>query len=154
MSGDPLTPLFPFGWGMSYTNFSVSGAALTPGGDGAVVGADAELTVSGTLASAGPAGKMSLLLYYSQNAPTKWARFGTQLFAFGKFDVPANSKGTPFSFSARVRDMDAYDPDTADYEVFSGAYTVTLGTCATCPALAKWTVNVNGTYTWAWDYTV
>lgn len=153
-SGDPATALFPFAWGMAYTNYTVTGAALTPGGDGAVVDADATLTVTGRIASAGPAGKVSLLLYYSQNAPTKWARFGTQLFAFGKFDVPADSAGTPFSFSARVRDMDAYEPATGDYEVFTGAYSVTLGTCATCPALAQWTVNVNGTYTWIWDYTV
>ena len=61
----------------------------------------------------------------------------------------------PFSLSAKVRDLDAFEPDVFDYVVYSGEYTVTLALTADFaqPPLAKFTLQVNGTYTWERDFT-
>lgn len=148
---EPASPLFPFGHGLSYSTFTVSGASISP--SSGVLAASDNFTVSGFVSSHGPAGSISLLVYFSQNAPTKWARFGTQLMCFTKVHVPANSPGTPFTVACRVRDMEAYEPATGDYEVMTGQYTIKLGTDARSPALGQWTVSVQGTYEWVWDFT-
>lgn len=148
---EPASPLFPFGHGLSYSKFSITSTSINP--STGVLGANDTFTVSGSVSSQGPAGKISLLVYFSQDAPTKWARFHTQLMCFTKVSVPANSAGTPFSVSCRVKDMEAYEPDTGDYEVMTGQYTIQLGTDMQSPALGQWTINVQGTYEWAWDFT-
>ena len=150
---EPSTPLYYFGHGLSYSNFTVSGVALAPPPSGGAYTPADTLTFTGTIASAGPAGKLSLLAFYSQDAPTKWARFQQQLCGFGKWDVPADSPGVPFTLTARVADLDAYEPATGDYEVMTGNYTVKIATDASGPAVATFTFAVAGTYTWIWDFT-
>ena len=131
---------------------TVHDASLAPkAGGGAFVVTDV-LSVSGTLSSTGPAGALSLLLFCSQNAPTKWARFGPQLCGFSKFALPANAAAVPFALSARVRDLEAYEPTTAAFEVYTGSYTVSLATDAGSNPLASWTVEVTGSYEWTWDF--
>jgi beta-glucosidase-like glycosyl hydrolase len=151
---DPISPLFPFGWGLSYSNFSFSNVQLSFNPSTTTLQADDSFNVSGLISSVGPAGKISLLIYFSQNAPTKWTRYINQLCAFGKFSLPADASNVPFSIAVKVRDFEAYEPDTKDYEVQTGIYTVSLKTDVQSPAIASFTnVNVNGTYTWVWDYT-
>jgi hypothetical protein len=90
---------------------------------------------------------------YFQNAPTKSARFSSALCGFGKFDVPANSAGVPFSFSVSVSDFDGYEPAVSDFVVYTGSYTISLATDAASKPIKSWSINVNGTYTWTWDFT-
>ena len=152
---EPATPMFPFGYGLSYSKISVAGATLN-GGSGGPLGYNDTFIVSGTVATAAgdPAARVSLLVFYSQNAPTKWVRYSQQLTGFGKFDVPANGGvGAPFSIPVRVRDFDAYEPEVEDFVVYTGTYTVTLGFSAT-ETIASWQVAVNGTYSWTWDFAV
>ena len=86
--------------------------------------------------------------------------------------VPSGGAPAPFSLIVRVRDWDAFDPDTGDFEVFSGNYTLVLATDATAAAdegampaetqllagraeaaIATFHVRVSGTYNWTWDFT-
>ena len=151
---EPATPLFRFGHGLSYSRFVVSGVTAAPDPAGTRFTPADALTISGRVAVApgSPAGKLSLLAFYSLAAPTKWTRVATALCGFTKVDVPA-SGDAPFALVVRVRDFDAFEPATGDYEVQSGSYTVTLqaGDAASAP-LASFVLMVNGSYTWAWDF--
>jgi hypothetical protein len=88
----------------------------------------------------------------TQNAPTKASRFSSALCGFGKFDIPANSAGTPFSFPVSVADFEGYEPDVSDFVVYTGQYTLSLTTDAVTAPIQRWTLNVTGTYTWTWDF--
>ena len=81
------------------------------------------------------------------------ARFASALCGFGKFDVPANSTGTPFSFTVAVSSFEGYEPAVEDFVVYTGEYIVTLATDAAAPSVGNWPIQVNGSYTWVWDFT-
>ena len=153
---EPSTPAFFFGHGLSYgSGFAVSGVACAA--CATLLQATDSITITGTVATkspSDPAARLSLLLFYSQEAPTKYTRFGQQLFGFTKVSVPAGGVGTTFSLSAKVRDLDAFEPDVFDYVVYTGTYIVKLVLTAefSQPALAQFTLNVNGTYTWERDF--
>lgn len=151
---EPASPLFPFGHGLSYSTFAVSGVTISPDPASTTFTPTDTFTVSGTVsATAGPAGRLSLLLFFSQNAPTKWVRYGKQLVGFGKVSVPASGAGSAaFNITARIADFDAYEPATGDYEVMGGSYSVQLATDAAAAPIASWTLAVNGSYSWTWDF--
>jgi beta-glucosidase len=159
---EPSTPLFYFGHSLSYASgFTVTGAACAPPPATTLFQAGDSFTISGQVAAAGaadPASRLSLLLFFSQEAPTKYTRFGTQLMGFTKVTVPAGGAGSaPFALVAKVRDLDAFEPDIFDFVVYSGSYKLTLAFSASPEDLAKplasFTINVNGTYTWSRDFT-
>ena len=172
---EPATPLFYFGHGLSYSNFTITGVAISP--SSGAVGPDDVLTITGTAAvvGAGPSGDLTLHAYYAQDAPTKYSRFTKALCGFTRVTVPAGGGHAPFSITIAVRDLDAFEPDTGDYEVYTGTYTITVATDAGVadaglaaapsahvvtelthgmgPPIATFKVAVNGTYTWTWDFT-
>ena len=161
---EPSTPMFWFGHGLSYASgFAVSGAALSPDPASTVFNADDSFTVAGvvaTRAAADPASRLSLLLFFSQGSETKWTRFSHQLMAFTKVSVPGGAAaGAPFTITGKIRDLDAYEPAVGDYVVVTGSYFVTLAYSAedvmvgSNKFIAQWEIRVNGTYTWAWDFT-
>ena len=112
------------------------------------------LTIEGSVSVApgSPAGKLSLLAFYDVAQPTKWTRFATKLCGFTKIDVPATGSA-PFALAVRVADLDAFEPDTGDYEVTSGFYTINLvvGDAASAP-VASFGITVNGSYTFSWNF--
>jgi beta-glucosidase-like glycosyl hydrolase len=159
---EPSTPLFYFGHGLSYTSgFVVSGVSCSPAPATTLFQAADSFTISGSVAAAGgadPSSRLSLLLFFSQVAPTKYTRFDHQLMGFVKVSVPPGRDGAaPFSLVAKVRDFDAFEPDVFDYVVYSGTYKIVLAYSA-APAdldtpLFSATISVNGTYAWARDFT-
>ena len=159
---EPATPLFYFGHSLSYASgFVVLGAACVPPPATTLFQAGDSFTISGTVSVASPsdpATRLSLLLFYSQSAPTKYTRFDQALLGFSKVSVPAGGAGgVAFAIEAKVRDLDAFEPDVFDYVVYTGSYRLTLALSAAPEDLAKplasFTINVNGTYSWARDYT-
>ena len=150
---EPATPLFHFGHGLSYSTFVVTNVTSSPDAHTRVFSADDTLTIQGRAAVApgSPAGKLSLLAFYSVAEPTKWARFATKLCGFTKVDVPEVG-GVAFAIQVRVADLDAFEPDTGDYEVTSGFYTINLQTDAASKPLASFGITVNGTYSWTWNF--
>jgi len=130
--------------------------AVTPNPATAVLQASDSLTIEGTVStSAGdPPGSFSLLAYFEQASEAKWTRFGAQLCGFTKVAVGGGGASAPFALTLRVRDFEAFEPSTGDYEVMTGTYRVMLGTSAdTAGKMGSFEVRVNGTYAWAWDFT-
>jgi beta-glucosidase-like glycosyl hydrolase len=149
---EPATPLFPFGFGLSYAAVTVGAVTISPDPTTYIFQPGDVYTISGTVSSKGPDTRYTLLAFFSQKAPTKWARFGTALCAFTKIDVPANSASVPFTIVGRIADFDGFEPTTGDYEVFTGTYTVNLMETAAGPTHASFELLVNGTYNWSWDF--
>lgn len=61
---EPTSPLFPFGFGLSYNVPTITSAALDAGPG--PLGADSIVNVTGVLSNAGPAGEVVLQVYYNQ----------------------------------------------------------------------------------------
>jgi beta-glucosidase len=131
---EPATPLFAFGSGLSYNEASIASAALAPAG---AVAPDAILTVSGTLANAGPAGAAVVQVYFSQDAPTKEVRYASQLAGFAKIALPADAAAVPFNVTVQVADMAAWDTEARNYVVYQGTYTLRLALNGVADAAAS-----------------
>lgn len=61
---EPSSPLFPFGFGLGYNTPTITSAAVqAPPGP---LGADSVVNVTGVVSNAGPAGAVTLQVYFSQ----------------------------------------------------------------------------------------
>lgn len=149
---EPAKPLFYFGHGLTYSTFIVSDVSLQ--GSENVFGLNDTFQITGSVSVKGgdSAGGISLLLFFSQDAPTKWTRYATKLFGFTKVFVPT-SEAANFTLSAKVRDLDAFEPDVFDYVVHTGSYTLKLyaGSLQDAP-INQWKVQVSGNYEWSWNF--
>ena len=146
---EPATPLFYFGHGLAYANYAIAAKAVTPDPASTTFAAGDSFTVSGTVKTGAgePGGRVSILLFFSPSSATKWTRFGPQLFAFTKVTCTAGGAETPWAIDAKVRDLEAFEPDTGDFEVTSGTYSVLVGTSVNKLTRVA-VVNVSGTYEW------
>ena len=149
---EPAKPLFYFGHGLTYSTFIVSDVSLQ--GSENVFGLNDTFQITGSVSVKGgdSAGGISLLLFFSQDAPTKWTRYATKLFGFTKVFV-STSEAANFTLSAKVRDLDAFEPDVFDYVVHTGSYTLKLyaGSLQDAP-INQWKVQVSGNYEWSWNF--
>lgn len=116
------TPLVPFGWGLSYSNYSISDVQFPSG----KLEANATFQVELTAKSEGPAGKVVVQVYYSPTI-TKRVRFGTMLLGWTKVAVPENGKVKGVKIQLRVADMEAWDSEQGRYVVESGDYNIKVG---------------------------
>ena len=144
--------MFYFGHGLSYSTFSVSDIALQNSASVFGVNDTFQITGNVSIKSGATSGSTSLLLYFSQDAPTKWTRYATQLFGFTKVKVSSGTS-TNFTLIAKVRDLDAFEPDVFDYVVQTGYYTLKLyiGSIEQAP-ISQWKVQVSGNYNWVWNF--
>jgi beta-glucosidase len=133
-----IAPLFPFGYGLSYTTFSMTN--LSVGARDAAGNFTATATVTNTGAKAGAEVAQ---LYVSQPAangsPPK------QLKGFQKVTL-APGASTTVSFPLTNRDLAHYDTTSSAWIANSGAYTIRVGDSSTNLPLTG-TVNVTSTVT-------
>jgi beta-glucosidase len=116
-------PLFPFGYGLSYEHFAVSGvhAAYDPHG----VDVSVVATVTNTSSRSGPA---TLELYLV--SPPAAQEPPKQLKGYSNVDLaPGQSKLVRFRLSAST--LAYYDPNSSQFTVAPGRYTVLVGTSST-----------------------
>ena len=115
-----VEPCYPFGYGLSYTNFSVFGAGVSI--DGTTVKLDAAVTNIG----ANYSGKEVVQAYLSAPAGKLHKEFQS-LVAFAKTKelAPAESETVRLSFD--MADTASYDEERASYILEAGEYILRLG---------------------------
>ncbi|WP_372673152.1 glycoside hydrolase family 3 C-terminal domain-containing protein [Amycolatopsis kentuckyensis] len=111
------TPLFPFGYGLSYTTFAFSGLSVRPAGDGAT----ATFTVRNTGHRAG-AEVAQLYLGF----PAAAGEPPRQLKGFSRVELaPGQSRRVTISLDAR--DFSAWDATSHAWAPVKGGFTVQVG---------------------------
>lgn len=126
----PATPLVPFGFGLSYTNFTLRNARLSA--SRVAANASEPLSVQLQVASQGPAGKCVIQVYYSQSIASR-VRFERMLLGFAKVDVPANSSGTNATVTIDVSGLEMWNKEQQAYVVESSNYTLYVALYSTDP---------------------
>lgn len=133
------TPVYPFGYGLSYTSFEYSNMTI----DKTASDANGQVTMTVDVKNNGTvAGKEVVQLYVSHPqggslTPKK------QLKGFEKVELAAGETKT-VSFTLDVADMELYSEQLVKNEVPSGTYTAYIGKNADDTALSK-TFDVTGT---------
>ena len=120
----PEKVVYPFGFGLSYTNFEISGLSATDDGE--------KITVSASFRNTGDcAGKEVLEVYYS--APDgKLKKPRLELAAFAKTKLLAPGETERLTAEFRISDMASYDDlgkcEKSAYILEGGTYRVYAGT--------------------------
>ncbi len=117
-------PLFPFGFGLSYTTFRLSDLSVTPRRDpGGTSWRNISVTVSVT--NTGKRAGAEVVQVYVQQPVTN-GEPPHQLSAFGKVDLqPGETK--PVILSLDQRAFSIYDADARQWKTPTGKYTVLVG---------------------------
>ncbi|MCB0570850.1 MAG: glycoside hydrolase family 3 C-terminal domain-containing protein [Phaeodactylibacter sp.] len=117
-----IEPLFPFGYGLSYTTFSYTGiqASTSSAKDTETIQVDVKVKNTGKVA-----GKEIVQLYV-HNGSTELIRPEKELKHFAKVDLKPGEE-TTVRFDLSYRDFAYYDAQVHDWQVNSGAYTVLVG---------------------------
>lgn len=131
----PVTPLFPFGWGMSYTTFAYGtphlSATTIPNGDSVVVSADVRNTGK-------RAGDDVVQLYVRDDAASV-VRPVRMLRGFARVTLQPGDSRT-VTFTLHPRDLALYDLGMR-HVVEPGAFTVWVGGSSLATAEAHFTVT-------------
>ena len=131
------TPLFPFGYGLSYTTFGYSDLrVLTPE---TAVGGEVRVSVRVTN-TGGRDGEEVVQLYVTENAPTV-LRPKKELKGFRKVTL-APGKSAVVEFELDRQALAFWDTQSRGWKVNPGEYTLSLGTssadiAATLPVSVK-----------------
>ena len=113
-------PLFPFGFGLSYTGFEVSAPKVTTEGE--------HICVSASVKNVGKRpGKETLQLYVSVPQGKLDQPFQT-LAAFAKTDELAPEEKQEVSLCFKLSDLASFDSENAAYVLEKGGYALRLGT--------------------------
>ena len=145
----PATPLVPFGWGLSYSNFTFSNVQLTasvPGctSENCTVSPDDTIVVELDITNHGSmAGKTVVQVYFSQNLCSR-VRFSNMLLGFEKVEVPGGSTREAVKVPLKVRELEMWDKSTSKYVVEDADYTLQIGQWVSDPKMSHKTLHVRG----------
>jgi len=117
-----LKPMFPFGWGLSYTDFKLSEVSVDKSeclmGD--------ELTVEFTLTNVGDRDGSQVVQLYVSDPVSRIGKAPRELKGFNKISV-RTGQSVRSSISLKVMDFAAYDSDLEKWVVEDGEYILSLG---------------------------
>ncbi len=120
-----IEPLFPFGYGLSYTDFTYSGMRT----DRAVCTDCDEITVSVDVENTGERSGKEVVQFYIKSPGTRLVRPVRELKAFRKIFLEKGERKT-VSVSFSWRDFSYYDPEAGDWVAESGRYEVLASSSA------------------------
>ncbi|HEX4722052.1 MAG TPA: glycoside hydrolase family 3 C-terminal domain-containing protein [Pseudonocardiaceae bacterium] len=131
-----LTPLFPFGFGLSYTSFSFSNLAVS------ALNAHGIATVTATVTNTGTrAGSDVAQLYVGDPATT--GEPPEQLKGFSRVTLNPGAS-TTVSFPVSLHDLAFWNDSTSSWTTQTGSYRILVGDTSASPQLAG-TLAVNST---------
>ncbi|QOX61927.1 DUF1349 domain-containing protein [Anoxybacterium hadale] len=142
------TPSYPFGYGLSYTNFDYSNLTINNGADETSrFDANDTISVSFDVTNTGTVkGKETTQLYVAQpNAPAELMRPIKRLQGFDKIELEPNETKT-VTMEVKIPDLAYYNEASDRFIVDTGAYEIQVGRSSTDVPL-KGTLNVSGAMT-------
>jgi beta-glucosidase len=116
-----ITPLFPFGFGLSYTSFHYSGLQIQPSPDGAT----GDVTVSATVTNTGSRAGADVAQLYLQD-PASAGEPPRQLAGFKRVSL-APGQSTEVSFAVTPRSEEWWDTSAHGWSSGPGTYGVDVG---------------------------
>jgi len=128
-----IAPLFPFGYGLSYTTFSYSDLQLYPFGQGDHQRIDVRFTVTNTGSQEGTDTPQVYL-----TLPSSTGEPGSRLVAFGQVDLkPGQSRqmDLPIDAGSAQHPLSYWDTTGHDWATAAGTYLVEVSTSAENPVL-------------------
>ncbi|MFC7078579.1 glycoside hydrolase family 3 C-terminal domain-containing protein [Haloarcula halophila] len=118
-----IEPLFPFGYGESYTEFELSNIGVSAD----TIVADQGVTVSADVRNVGEIEGSETVQVYIADREAPIDRPPKELKGFAKQSVEAGSTET-VTIELKADDFSYWDPDAGDWEVRQGEYEVMIGT--------------------------
>lgn len=117
-----IKPLFPFGFGLSYTDFAVTGGMI--GRDEYSLGD--EVSVSFTVRNTGKVPGKAVIQLYVGDPVSKLNKPVKELVAFGKYSIGAGESMMGI-LDFNISRLASFDPDYGRFLVEDGVYNVYLG---------------------------
>ena len=118
-----IEPLFPFGFGLSYTEFKLENVAL----EKSSVKKDEEFSISLDITNIGEREGAEVIQVYSSDVECSVDRPPKELIGFQKVLVKPNEKKN-ITIPLRVADFAFFDIETHDWKIESGQYKLLIGT--------------------------
>ncbi len=117
-----IKPLFPFGFGLSYTTFEISDAKVASNS----LSEDAELKLSATVKNTGSRDGKEVVEVYVGKKDSRVERAPKELKGFSKVEVPAGAQ-KQVSISIPVKSLAFFDEAAQNWEVEKGDYVLYVG---------------------------
>ncbi|PKB16433.1 glycoside hydrolase family 3 C-terminal domain-containing protein [Flavobacterium sp. 5] len=117
-----VTPLYPFGYGLSYTTFAFSDAKS----DKDSYGIGDTITVSVTVKNTGKTDGKEVVQLYTSKSDSKIERAAQELKGFQKVLVGAGKSAT-ISIQVPVKELAYYNVETKSWTIEPGKYTLNIG---------------------------
>lgn len=116
-----IEPLFPFGHGLSYTDFEYSGLEITRSGE-----QDAFALVRATVTNTGKRAGAEVVQLYLRDVEASVERPAKELKGFAKLTLAPGESGQ-IEMPLRVRDLSFWDVEGNDWKAEPGDFEVMLG---------------------------
>ena len=117
-----LKPLFPFGFGLSYTSFEIEGMST----DKSEYALDDTVKVSFTLKNTGDRDGAQVIQLYVGDPVSTQSKPVKELRAFGKYGLKAG-ESRDLSLEFRISDIGSYSDDYGKFLIEDGIYEISLG---------------------------
>jgi beta-glucosidase len=120
-----VSPMYPFGHGLSYTSFELTATAPTP----SIIGQDDEITVAVSVTNTGPRDGDEVVQLYTRDPQASLTRPVLELKAFARVSVGAGEQRT-VTFTIHAGQLGFYDRQLR-YVIEPGDIEVHIGTSVT-----------------------